>query len=60
MGISIYVAQTLGGNVGTLTLSRQEEIGSKLCFRSIDEKVRKRLRAKIRKSVNPLVIFFWA
>ena len=31
-------APTHGENVGTLLLARREELGSKLCFRSIEEK----------------------
>ena len=30
--------QLAGENVGTLLLARREELGSKLCFRSIEEK----------------------
>ena len=35
----------------TLPLAKQEEIGSKLCFRSIDEKIRKRLWVRTRRCV---------
>ena len=31
-------APICGENVGTLLLARREELGSKLCFRSIEEK----------------------
>ena len=31
-------APTRGENVGTLLLARREDLGSKLCFRSIEEK----------------------
>ena len=42
MGTHIYDAPALGENMGTLCLAKQEEIGSKLCFHSVDEKIRKR------------------
>ena len=32
-------APTRGENVETLLLARREELGSKLCFRSIEEKI---------------------
>ena len=32
-------APTRGENVGTLLLARREELGSKLCFRLIEEKI---------------------
>ena len=33
--------------MGTLCLAKREEIGSKLCFRSVDEKIRKRSASEI-------------
>ena len=41
-GHRFIMAPTLGANVGTLRLAKREEIGSKLCFCSVDEKIRKR------------------
>ena len=41
VGTLIYDAPTLGENVGTLRLAKRGKIGSKLCFHSVDEKIRK-------------------
>ena len=41
-GHRFTMPQLLGEKVGTLCLAKQEEIGSKLCFCSVYEKIRKR------------------
>ena len=62
VGIWIYDAPSLGENVRTLLLARREEIGSKLCFlsfRSIDEKIRKRLRVTMRRCVLKSINYYF-
>ena len=41
-GHRFMMPQLSGEKVGSLRLAKREEIGSKLCFCSVDEKIRKR------------------
>ena len=53
--------QTLGENVGTLRLAKRGKIGTKVCFHSVDEKIRKRSAGENEEvSVNIHQLFFFS
>ena len=58
-GHRFMMSQLSGKMWGSLLLAKRGEIGSKLCFCSIDEKIRKSLQVRTTRGVlNPSVIFF--